>query len=45
MKKVPLSYPLPKMQWHQSPGGRYCTEWDPKDLERAKKLHFKYVYE
>jgi hypothetical protein len=44
MKKVPLTYPLPAVQWLRSNNGWwYSVEWTKDAKEIAIMDHFKYV--
>ncbi len=43
MKKVPLTYPLPAVQWLRSNNGWYSVEWTKETKEAAMLDHFKYV--
>jgi hypothetical protein len=43
MKKVPLTYPLPAVQWLRSDNGWYSVEWTKETKESAMDQHFKYV--
>lgn len=46
MKKVPLTYPLPAVQWVRGENGLwYSRAWTPAEKERAEEGRYKYVPE
>lgn len=46
MRQVPLTYPLPPVQWVRSENGLwYSREWTKEAKEAAQAQHFKYVPE